>query len=863
MRNEAIGLSIEGTDVKVAHIALSHKGVILKRLDVAQLPEPLGVPLTEEEQEKESMGAFEEAFGEVTEAGAALDERAEDEEERETASSALLGILSGYDLRKAKIGVNLPEDSVSYYLLSDTFAVKGRKLKRALMELVAPKHERPLSPEMIDYVKAANKNLVCLVCDQEPAVLDVLKELKRFLGRNKPYIGLIDSVESSLMSLVRANHEIAAGEITALIYVCADNTRVTIMKGGDYMRLLLPIQEGANSSDFGNTIYSKILFEQDEGGLPDIDRVILAGDADMPSAIEFFSEKFPNAKVETIKYGKFVGTEMEPSKIPAPLPSFALALALARKSLEPTNPSYYHTDFTPDYLKEAQKPFKIAWHGLLSLVVIFTMSLLLVIKGGYNYVEMQDLNEDTYNHNRLTKLAQPLLYEIDMLNQKISLYESEMRQLAALAQNSQVWSDSLLKLCDLAERCDSLWLTSIKSSEDKGYLITGKSRTRDKITALASAFESSFLDRVARGKIRDYGVWDFVLRAKFPDALQPGAYLAMVKKHSKDGFGFKGQGHEGTQPGSVFATPNLAMSGPQMPLGLEQGLFADPTSSSMQGPEMFNTMLRVGFDAYFAQSERIADSPKLRRLRAEQEASEAQIKKLWEQKRFQEEQKVAAAKRSVDEKYLGPKAKPSLAPEFLGPSPEQDVKSKATAKADRPKKKAKKAAQEKQEKSRTAPPVKAKAAKEDAQPAKKNDVKQEKPANAKVQARTDPAPKAADYDRALELFKSGDYRQAAALFSRVLVSSKSRVMNCNIHYWLGHCLYSMGNFEGAVTEFEQSKHCEDKSMADGVLFMLGNCLVRLGDQKRAGDEYAELLRDYPDSRFGPIAQARARTLDQP
>lgn len=632
------------------------------------------------------------------------------------------------------------------------------------------------------------------------------------------------------------------------------------------MRLLPLIQEGSNSPDFGNTLYSKILLEQDEGGLPDIDRVILAGDADMPSAIEFFSEKFSNAKVETIKYGKFVGTEMEPSKIPAPLPSFALALALARKSLEPTNPSYYHTDFTPDYLKEAQKPFKIAWHGLLSLLVIFTMSLLLVIKGGYNYVEMQDLNEDTYNHNRLTKLAQPLLYEIDMLNEKISLHESEMKQLAALAQNSRVWSDSLLKLCDLAERCDSLWFTSIKSSEDRGYLITGKSRTRDKITALASGFESSFLDTVARGKIRDYGVCDFVLRAKFPDALEPGAYLAMVKEHSRDGFGFKGQGHEGTQPGSAFvATPNLAMSGPQMPLGLEQGLFADPLSTSAQGPEMFSAMLRVGLDAYLAQSERIANSPTLVRLRAEQESSEAQLKKLWEQKRFQEEQKVAAAKRSVDEEYLGPKAKPSRAPEVLGPFPEQDVKSKATDKADRPKKKTNEAARKKQEEHLPAPPVKAKAVEEDAQPAKKEDVKHEKPATAKMQVTNERAPQAADddYDRALELFKSGDYRQAAALFNRILASSKSRVMDCNIHYWLGHCLYSMGNFEGAVAEFEQSKHCEDKSMADGVLFMLGNCLLRLGDEKRAGDEYAELLRDYPNSRFGQIAQARARTLDQP
>ena len=867
MRNEAIGLSIEGTDVKVAHIALSHKGVILKRLDIAQLPAPLGVPLTEEEQEKESMDAFQEAFGEIAEVGAPVDERAEDEgdEEEEDASSALLGILSGYNLRKAKIGVNLPEDSVSYYLLSDTFAVKGRKLKRALMELVAPKHERSLSPDMINYVKAADKNLLCMVCDQEPAFLDTLKELKRFLGRNKPYIGLIDSVETALMSLVRANHQVAPGEITALIYVCADSSRVSIMKGAEYMRLLPPIQEGASSPDFGKTIYSKILFEQDEGGLPDIDRVILAGDLDVPSAIEFFSEKFPKAKVETIKYGKFIGTEMEPSKIPAPLSSFALPLALARKSLEPTNPRYYHTDFTPDYLKEAQKPFKIAWHGLLSLVVIFAMSLLLVIKGGYNYVEMQDLKEDTYNHNRLTKLAQPLLHEIDMLNEKISLYESEMKQLASLAQDSHLWSDSLLKLCDLAERCDSLWFTSIKSSENRGYLITGKSRTRDKITALASAFENSYLDTVARGKIRDYGVWDFVLRVRFPDALQPETYLAMVKEHSKDGLGFKAERQVVSRPGSTFvATPNLAMTASQRQPGLAQGLLGAPLSAGMQGPDIFGAMLRVGFDSYLAQSERIANSPRFRRLRAEQESSEALVKKLWEQRRFQREQKLAAAERSLDEKYRGPKAKASPASEVLGPFPDRDVRSKPAAKVEESKKKARKMVPKEKAKSLPAPRAKAKGAGKDGQPAKKEEGRQDKPAKATVQATTQPTPRAAaDYDRALELFRSGDYRRSAALFNRILATNKQSAMSCNVHYWLGHCLYSMGNFEGAVAEFEQSKRCEDKSLADGVLFMLGNCLLKLGDSKRAGDEYAQLLRDYPDSRFGPIAQARARTLSQP
>jgi len=893
MRKEAIGLSIEGTDIKVAHVAFSHKGVILKRLEVAQLPEPLGIAAEEEEPESESLDAFEEAFGEVGRAKTGPGQEAEDEEqlEEEDASTTLLGVLSGYNLTKAKIGVNLPEDAVSFYTLSDTFAIKGRKLKKALIDMVSPKHDGPISLEMVDYVKAADKNLACLICDREPAFLEVLKELKPFLGMNKPFVGLIDSMDTALMGLVRADHELVEGEITAIIYIGSDSTRIIIMKGREYLRFLPSIQEGANSPELINTVFSKILFEQDEGGLPEINHVVLAGEADMPSALEFFSKRMPDARVEIIRYGKFAGSEMEPSKIPAPLSSFALPLALAKKALDPTNPDYYQTDFTPDYLKESQKPFRIAWHGVLSLLVIFAMSLLLVVKGGYNYVEMAELEKDTFNYSRLTQLAQPLLYEIDMLNEQISLYESEITQLASLAQNSNIWSESLQKLCDLTERCDSLWITSMNSAEDKGYVLGGKSRTREKITALASAYQNSYLDVVNRGMIRDYRLWDFTMRVKFPDALQPQIYLARVKKHGKDGFGQGAHVGADEAAGLVAGAQHLGFSTQQFP-AMSGGEFpAMPTSFGMDGSVMVDSLLRAGFNAYYEQAKGIAGSPELTRLQTEQEMREAELWRLWmQQKQVEEEQKLAATEKSIDEQYLGPEEKASQSSPTQGPEPAPETepapeaepipeakpepapkaepapeaKPEAPAKAKSAGEENKETPQKDEQADQSSPPVKA-AEQSTTTREEEPKVQKQEVAGPKLQTASGSTSSAmdGDYDRALELFKAGEYDQSAGLFNEMLAARTDPKNDCNAHYWLGHCLFGMGDFKAAIVELETAGDCEDKSIQDGVLFMLGNCHLRLGNERSANEKYARLLRDHPTSRFGPIASARTKALSQP
>ena len=818
MRKEAIGITIDGTDVRIAHLAASSKGLILKRIEIATLPERIGLEKGQGADE-EQLRSFEEAFGQ-----AAQEEQSEQEqqEEAQDAASALLSLLSGYNLRRAKLALNVPEDGVSYYTLNDNFAVKGTKLKKALIEMVAPTHDAAISPEMVGYIKGADKTLACVVCDSEPLLLPMLKELRPFLGRNKPYVGLIDSIDLALVGLARANHDLAEGEITAIVYISLEYSRVVVMKGKEFLRVLPSINEGAQSSTVSKTVFSKILFEQDEGDLPQIDRLILAGQAETVGAIEFFKENMPEAKVELMKMGKFARIEVQPSSLPAPISTFSLPIALARKALEPKNPSYYETNFIPGYLKEAQKPFRIAWHGFVTLGVIFALSLVLVLKANENYKQIQAKRELIRWMRQMVIAGNPIVVEVDLLKQQIDAYKKELARLAQVARNSKVWSRSLQKVCDLADRCESVWLTGFSSSTNEGYQITGKSTSREKVALLASAYTNSYLDVVSRGMVRDYRVWDFALRVRFPDVLDQPAYLALLQRRNQQKPGMPGLS---VPPGFAGPPAGLASRSRRSPSAKMPG------SMGHQAGLFVNQMLRAGFDAYYEMSERVA-----RKQRNEAAA----------------QQKLAVAEKPLEVKYRGPKAASS------GDSEPVSERSVAPAESDKPRgdnsadeqKGTKREDLEKpkpsgsdQTKSSSAPEPKAKTADRKRLGANRRQPKLE--AGLKRQL-----------DRAVSLFRQGNYESSFRILNTILSENPNPSLACKTHYWLGHCLFGMGRLNEAVEQFERAAECPGSGVDDAARFMLGNCYVRLGKRAEANSEYEKLIQGYPNSRFVNIASAR-------
>jgi TolA-binding protein len=114
---------------------------------------------------------------------------------------------------------------------------------------------------------------------------------------------------------------------------------------------------------------------------------------------------------------------------------------------------------------------------------------------------------------------------------------------------------------------------------------------------------------------------------------------------------------------------------------------------------------------------------------------------------------------------------------------------------------------------------------------------------------------AADYEKALELFKKREYNQAADLFSSLLASDRSHSLADNCQYWLGECYYGMKKYEIALAEFQKVAAFSKANKADDAQFKIALCFLQLKKYPAAREELNRLIANYPESEY--VTRARA------
>lgn len=114
---------------------------------------------------------------------------------------------------------------------------------------------------------------------------------------------------------------------------------------------------------------------------------------------------------------------------------------------------------------------------------------------------------------------------------------------------------------------------------------------------------------------------------------------------------------------------------------------------------------------------------------------------------------------------------------------------------------------------------------------------------------------AADYEKALELFKKREYQQAADLFTSLLESERSHRLADNCQYWLGECYYGMKKYEIALAEFQKVAAFAKANKADDAQFKIALCFLQMKKYPAAREELNRLIANYPESEY--VSRARA------
>jgi hypothetical protein len=355
-------------------------------------------------------------------------------------------------------------------------------------------------------------------------LFDLLSELRSFLGGRLPNVKLIDSADIALMGLVRASYELAEEEITVIVYVGHDFSRLIFMQGPNYLHFAPIISEGYGSSNVENTIYSRILLEQDNIALPRIDRIILAGESHKISMLEALAPQFSHSTVEYLKAPDLDLSAFD-GQVGEQISEYAIPIVAAWQALDEKAKGFYHTDLIPTSIVEGQKVFKLAWHGWIAALAV-------IVSIVFFYTSILKQNSEILNARDALQKKQARLADIEVLQQRETSLNSEIKKydLAtatydSVAPGSERWSRVLHYIGNSIEDLNSIWIYNLKKDDQNPttLIMSGRSIYRTRIPRLTSVFEAATLRAVRTTAIRGKTIYDFDISVEQVDKGDAGS----------------------------------------------------------------------------------------------------------------------------------------------------------------------------------------------------------------------------------------------------------------------------------------------------------------------------------------------------
>ena len=519
----AVALFVDGLELKYVQLSAKGNKVTLRDFKTVTL-----VTKFEEKTAAVAEGGTEEgAFGDLGSAEAAAAPEATLGEEGGAAptsnTSVLLGLLSDLPAANYSYSFALSEPAVTYQEFESDFGLKGTRLKKKIIEEASATRATAPLVDSIETVPTATGGLLAIVREDGLNLFNLLTELRSFLGGRLPNVKLIDSADTALMGLVRASYELAEEEITVIVYVGHDYSRLIFMQGSNYLHFAPIISEGFGSANVENTIYSRILLEQDNIALPRLDRIILAGESHKINMLEALTPQFPHSVVEYMKAPDLDLSGFE-GGVGEQISEYAVPIVIAWQALDPKAKGLYHTNLIPTSIIEGQKVFKLAWHGWLSALAVIWAIV-------FFYTAILKQNAEIINAREALQKKQARLADIQVLQQreadltaKIRKYQTATTVYDSLAPGSDHWSRVLHYLANSVEDLNSVWIYSLRKDPQNPniIIISGRSIYRTRIPRLASVFEKATLRQVRTSQIRGKTIYDFDIAVEQVDKGESG-----------------------------------------------------------------------------------------------------------------------------------------------------------------------------------------------------------------------------------------------------------------------------------------------------------------------------------------------------
>lgn len=118
------------------------------------------------------------------------------------------------------------------------------------------------------------------------------------------------------------------------------------------------------------------------------------------------------------------------------------------------------------------------------------------------------------------------------------------------------------------------------------------------------------------------------------------------------------------------------------------------------------------------------------------------------------------------------------------------------------------------------------------------------------------------YESAHELFKNGQYKEAADAFGKFLSDYPSGKYAPNALYWLGYTQFSLKDYKASMASQQKLiQQYPDNHKVPDAMYNIANNQIQLSDFDGAKQTLRKLLSDHPTSEVAPLAKKRLTVLE--
>ncbi|MFU8811669.1 MAG: hypothetical protein ACNA78_01810 [Balneolaceae bacterium] len=433
----------------------------------------------------------------------------------EQASSASTNEMMIYEylesLKQSKkvLAVNISSGSAVFQIEKEG-DYKSLK-KKEIQELVTNKlhaiyGELPDS-DFYDYYVREDNALIIGSVDKPSPMLHMVVDAKAQFNKNY-YVQDVVADESVMVSMFKNHYEITPGEITGLLQIGPNRSRMLFLSGGDTLQISPVINEGTNHKSYLNTIFSKILFQLDTGEIPGLDRLIVFNNTEGNKVLDFFRTSFSDLRVENFN---FLDSKVEvDEKIKSSADAFTTAIGLAMVAAKSDVAKHINLSFIPKHVIEGQKVFRLQWYGYVLLFLIGISPLVINHLHQKNTAIIESLEARSNQLTMQIENVEPYVLQVENLVEQLAMMEDQLDILQNLSEENIKWTVTKDAINRAVQNTGGLWLNSFRQN-DNVLMVDGYSLTRQNIPTLASQFHNVTLLNVRKQEIRDREIFFFTM----------------------------------------------------------------------------------------------------------------------------------------------------------------------------------------------------------------------------------------------------------------------------------------------------------------------------------------------------------------